>query len=64
MSSNSSIHNVSKVEFTKMDLGDKNGHVFVVTATDESGHEHTFNMFASEVIQDANEIKWRDFKYE
>jgi hypothetical protein len=61
MSSNSSIHNVSKVDFEKMDLGKDKGYVFIVTATDESGHKHSFNMFAASVIQDANEIKWRDF---
>jgi hypothetical protein len=48
MSSNSSIHNVSKVDFEKMDLGEDKGYVFIVTATDKHGHEHTFNMFMSD----------------
>ena len=60
MSSNSSIHNVSKVEFTKIDLRDRNKHVYVVTATDESGHEHTFNMFMSNLNDDVEAMKWRD----
>ena len=60
MSSNSSIHNVSTVTFKKMDLGET-GYVFIVTATDEHGHEHTFNMFMSDFNDDVKAIDWKDY---
>jgi hypothetical protein len=57
MSSTSSIHKVCKVHFEKMDLGNGMGRVFSVTATDEHGHQHCFNMF---ITEDVNEITWGD----
>lgn len=61
MSSNSSIHNVSKVDFEKMDLGEDRGYVFIVTATDKHGYEHSFNMFMSKLNDDVKAITWKDY---
>ena len=61
MSSNSSIHNVSTVNFKKMGLGEDKGYVFIVTATDKHGHEHTFNMFMSDFNDDVKAIDWKDY---
>jgi len=61
MSSNSSIHNVSKVNFKKMGLGEDKGYVFIVTATDKHGHEHTFNMFMPDFNDDVKAIDWKDY---
>ena len=63
MSSNSSIHNVSKVDFEKMDLGEDRGYVYIVTATDKHGYEHSFNMFMSKLNDDVKAITWKDYWY-
>jgi hypothetical protein len=49
------------VDFKKMDLGENKGYVYIVTATDKHGHEHTFNMFMSKLNDDVKAITWKDY---
>ena len=51
------------VDFKKMDLGEDKGYVYIVTATDKHGHEHTFNMFMSKLNDDVKAITWKDYWY-